>query len=204
MQKILILFAHPRFEHSLVNQALAKAVQNNPAVTFHDLYELYPDFDIDVKHEKEILLQHEIIIWQHPFYWYSCPPLLKQWIDLVLEFNWAYGPKGDALAGKTIFSAITTGGAREAYSSDGRNRFPLKQLLLPFEQTAYLCKMRYLPPFVVQGTHRLGTEELKNYSAHYSELLTYLAQAQDIPSDIETFELLNDFIPTIKASGYGQ
>ncbi len=200
MRKILILFAHPRFEHSLINQALAKAAKKNTAVTFHDLYELYPDFNIDVKHEQALLLSHDIIIWQHPFYWYSCPPLLKQWIDLVLEFNWAYGPKGDALAGKTIFSAITTGGAREAYTNEGRNRFSLNQLLLPFNQTAYLCKMRYLPPFVVQGTHRLGMTDLREYSKEYSNLLTFLAQAETIPSDIESFELLNDYIPTIKAS----
>jgi glutathione-regulated potassium-efflux system ancillary protein KefG len=198
MRKILILFAHPRFEHSIVNQALIKAVKNNPSVTFRDLYELYPDFDIDIKQEQELLLSHEVIIWQHPFYWYSCPPLLKQWLDLVLEFNWAYGPKGDALAGKTILSTITTGGAREAYRPEGRNRFQLKQLLSPFIQTAYLCKMRYLPPFAVQGTHRLGSIELDNYAADYSKLVNYLAKTEKIQEDIESHELLNDFIPNIK------
>jgi glutathione-regulated potassium-efflux system ancillary protein KefG len=198
MRKILILFAHPRFEHSVVNQALVKAVQNNAAVTFRDLYELYPDFDIDIKQEQELLLLNDVIILQHPFYWYSCPPLLKQWIDLVLEFNWAYGPGGDALSGKTIFSVLTTGGAREAYSSEGRNRFMLKQLLSPFIQTASLCKMRYLPPFAVQGTHRLGANDLENYAKDYSKLLNYLVLTEKIPDNIESYELLNDLIPTIK------
>ncbi|MFN8259158.1 MAG: NAD(P)H-dependent oxidoreductase [Bacteroidales bacterium] len=197
MRKILILFAHPRFEHSVVNQALVKAVKNKPTITFRDLYELYPDFDIDVKKEQELLLSHDIIIWQHPFYWYSCPPLLKQWLDLVLEFNWAYGPKGNALEGKVIFSAITTGGAREAYRQEGRNRFPLKHLLSPFIQTAYLCKMRYLPPFAVQGTHRLGAEELDNYASDYLKLLNYLAQTEKIGTNIESYELLNDYISNI-------
>lgn len=198
MSKILILFAHPRFEHSVVNQALVKAVKNNPAVTFRDLYELYPDFDIDVKQEQALLLSSDVIIWQHPFYWYSCPPLLKQWIDLVLEFNWAYGPNGYALAGKKVFSVLTTGGAREAYSSKGSNRFPLKQLLSPFIQTSFLCKMRYLPPFAVQGTHRLGTNDLENYAKEYSTLLNYFALAEKLPENIESYELLNDLIPTIK------
>jgi len=198
MRKVLILFAHPRFEHSVVNQALVKAVKNNPAVTFRDLYELYPDFDIDVKQEQELLLLYDVIIWQHPFYWYSCPPLLKQWIDLVLEFNWAYGPSGDALTGKTIFSVLTTGGTREAYSSEGRNRFLLKQLLSPFIQTASLCKMRYLPPFAVQGTHRLVANDLENYAKDYSKLLNYIAHAEELPENIESYELLNDLIPTIK------
>ncbi|MDF7639407.1 NAD(P)H-dependent oxidoreductase [Lactobacillus sp. ESL0791] len=26
---------------------------------------------------------------QFPFYWYSCPPLLKKWEDDVLEHGWA-------------------------------------------------------------------------------------------------------------------
>ena len=56
------------------------------------MYEKYPDFNIDVDYEKKLLEKNQIIIWQHPFYWYSAPPLLKQWIDLVLEFGWAYGP----------------------------------------------------------------------------------------------------------------
>lgn len=199
MRKILILFAHPRFEHSVVNLALVKAVKNISFVTLHDLYELYPDFDIDIKHEQALLLSHEVIIWQHPFYWYSCPPLLKQWLDLVLEFNWAYGPKGDALSGKIIFSTITTGGAREAYSSEGRNRFTLKHLLSPFIQTAYLCKMRYLPPFAVQGTHRLGVNDLENHANDFSRLLNYLSRAEKLPEAIESYELLNDFVQSIKA-----
>ncbi len=50
-------------------------------VTACDMYELYPDFNIDVEAEKA----HDLIISQHPRYWFSCPPLMKQWIDLVLE-----------------------------------------------------------------------------------------------------------------------
>lgn len=86
MRKILVLFAHPRFAYSVVNKAIISPVSGIPGVTFHDLYEKYPDFNIDVKFEQQLLPEHDVIIWHHPFYWYSCPPLLKQWIDLVLEF----------------------------------------------------------------------------------------------------------------------
>ena len=98
--RILIIFAHPRFEKSAINSMLVKSIPDLPEITFHDLYEKYPDFNIDIEHEKKLLVEHQVIIWQHPFYWYSAPPLLKQWIDLVLEFGWAYGPGGDALQGK--------------------------------------------------------------------------------------------------------
>src|SRR5688572_21430172 len=99
-RKVLILFAHPRFEHSEVNKVLIRSIESEPEITVHDLYEEYPDFNIDIQKEKELLRDHDIVIWHHPLYWYSAPPLLKQWIDLVLEYGWAYGPGGDALSGK--------------------------------------------------------------------------------------------------------
>ena len=97
--KVLIIFSHPRFERSINNSILVQSVPKLPDITFHDLYEKYPDFNIDIESEKNLLSDHNIIIWQHPFYWYSSPPLLKQWIDLVLEFGWAYGPGGNCFAG---------------------------------------------------------------------------------------------------------
>ena len=100
MRKILILLAHPKYEHSDVNHDLIEAVKNLEMVTVRDLYELYPDFNIDVQLEQEVLFEHEVVIWHHPIYWYSCPPLLKQWIDLVLEFGWAYGSGGIFLKDK--------------------------------------------------------------------------------------------------------
>src|SRR5512145_2947646 len=123
MKNILILLAHPRLEKSRVNAALLRAVPRIPGITVRDLYEEYPDFGVDVKREKDLLLGHDIIVWHHPFFWYSSPPLLKAWIDTVLEVGWAYGPGGVALKGKVAFNAITSGGPREAYSHEGRNRF---------------------------------------------------------------------------------
>ena len=104
MSQILVLFAHPVLEKSRVQHSLLQAVSDLENVTVNDLYERYPDFDIDVRKEKKLLLAHDIIIWQHPFYWYSSPALLKQWQDLVLEHGWAYGKNGTALAGKKIFN----------------------------------------------------------------------------------------------------
>ncbi len=201
MRKILILFAHPRFEHSMANRLLVKVAREVPSVTFHDLYEHYPDFNIDVNHEKSLLLSHDVVVWHHPFYWYSCPPLLKQWIDLTLEFNWAYGPQGDKLSGKFIFNAITSGGTREAYQTIGRNHFTVNQLLAPFEQTAFLCKMIYLPPFAVQGTHRISADELQKNAADYFALLTFLADETNDLSVLKDYPLLNDFFTKTTSDG---
>ena len=122
MAEVLILFAHPALEKSRVHAQLIKQATTIAGVTFHDLYETYPDFDIDVAREQRLLLENDIIIFQHPFYWYSCPAIIKQWLDLVLEHNWAYGPEGKALSGKFAFNVISCGGSKEAYSHEGRNR----------------------------------------------------------------------------------
>lgn len=193
-KKILILFAHPRFEKSLNNSLLVKHIPDSPQITFHDLYERYPGSDIDASFEKRLLEEHDVIIWQHPFYWYSAPPLLKQWIDLVLEFGWAYGPGGTSLQGKYIFNTITAGGQRTAYSKDGYNRFTVRELLAPFEQTARLCKMIYLSPFALHGTHRLTREEALQTAGQYRQLLEKLME-DEIPADeMQSFPYLNDWV----------
>ncbi|ABG60310.1 NAD(P)H-dependent oxidoreductase [Cytophaga hutchinsonii] len=192
MKKVLILFAHPRMEKSRANTTLLKHIPSAENITFHDLYELYPDFNIDVEAEKQLLLLHDIIIWQHPFYWYSCPPLMKQWIDMVLEFGWAYGPGGTALKDKIIFNAITTGGANATYNAGGHNRFTMQEYLRPFEQTAHLCKMIYFPPFLVQGSHRLTDEELQRFSQQYVILLTKMSQGNFEEAHMKDITFLNE------------
>jgi glutathione-regulated potassium-efflux system ancillary protein KefG len=173
--QILILFAHPALEKSWVNRHLIQAVHGLDSVTIHDLYETYPDFNINVKFEQDLLLAHDIIVFQHPFYWYSSPAILKEWQDLVLEHGFAYGKHGKALHGKKVLTAITTGGGEQTYQREGYNYFTIRELLSPFEQTARLCGMEYLPPFVVQGTHLLrGQSQITKYADDYRLIITAL------------------------------
>ena len=169
--RVLILFAHPALEKSRVNRRLANAVRDLPGITFHDLYEAYPDFQVHVEHEQALLTDHDTIVLQHPFYWYSTPALVKEWGDLVLQHGWAYGSDGDALAGKTLLSAITTGGREESYCADGSNCFSIRQLLAPIEQTAQLCGMDYLPPFVVHGTLGMDIESMDRHADDYRRVV---------------------------------
>jgi glutathione-regulated potassium-efflux system ancillary protein KefG len=193
--KVLILFAHPRLERSQNNIVLVKHIPMIPEITFHDLYERYPDFNIDLEYEKRLIAEHNIIVWHHPFYWYSAPPLLKQWIDIVLEFGWAYGPGGNALQGKIVFNAITTGGPQNAYGQGGHNRFTLTELLAPFDQTAHLCKMTWLAPFVLFGTHRISREGLLAEAENYRDLLLKLAEGEFSAEELKKYRYLNEWIP---------
>jgi glutathione-regulated potassium-efflux system ancillary protein KefG len=170
-QRILILFAHPALEKSRVNRVLVRYVQDLPGITFHDLYEAYPGLDIDISFEQKLLAEHDIIVFQHPLFWYSTPAILKEWQDLVLEHGWAYGKEGDALRGKMMFNAISAGGGEAAYHRKGLNRFTVRELLVPIEQTARLCGIDYLPPFVVHGTHGMTTDAIHNHALDYKRLL---------------------------------
>lgn len=159
-RRVLILFAHPALEKSRTNVVLAQTLKQIPGVTFHDLYEAYPSLDIDVGHEQTLLANHDVFLFQHPLFWYSTPAMLKEWQDLVLEHGWAYGRGGTALKGKLFSSIISTGGGQDAYREGGFNRFTLRQLLAPIEQTMYLCGVTYLAPFVTHGTHRMEPEQV--------------------------------------------
>lgn len=175
MSRVLVLFAHPRLERSRTNAALLRQVPQREDVTFRDLYERYPDFDVDVAEEQALLMRHDVTIWHHPLYWYSAPPLVKQWIDLVLAFGWAYGPGGTALRGKAMGHVVTSGGTEAAYQLAGFHGFALGDFLRPLERTVTLCGMTWLPPFAVHGTNRLPDAVLQTEAARYGRYLSDLA-----------------------------
>ncbi|MGD9522505.1 MAG: NAD(P)H-dependent oxidoreductase [Gemmatimonadales bacterium] len=181
MPRVLVAFAHPALEKSRVHRALLAAASRHPAVTVNDLYQVYPDADIDVGREQALLREHDIVLLQFPMYWYSTPPILKLWQDLVLEHGWAYGRTGHALAGKLLACAVTAGGPREAYEPGGFNRASIRQFLLPLESTTRLCRMTWLPPWIVHGTHRLDPEQITRAAAEYAELLSALAEGRIDP-----------------------
>jgi len=169
--RILVLFAHPRLRQSIVQRALLGAISGLDGITVRDLYAEYPDLMIDARREQSSLLAHDLLVLQHPFYWYSSPAVIKEWLDIVLEEGWAYGTGGDRLRGKFLMNALSTGGPQEAYHGKGRNRFPMRALLAPFDQTAYLCGMGWLEPFVVHAGRKLGAAALSERAERYRDLL---------------------------------
>ena len=174
LRQVLVLTVHPALHRSRVNAPMMKAASRIEGVTLIDLYERFPDFDIDVGEQQALLKAHDVIVFQHPFFWYSCPALLKEWLDLVLEHGFAYGTGGVALHGKALVSAVTTGGVEASYCREGHNVFAMKELLAPFEQTARLCGMKYLPPFLVHGTHRLDDAQVRVAAGEFASCLEQL------------------------------
>jgi glutathione-regulated potassium-efflux system ancillary protein KefG len=174
MARVLILFAHPALQKSKVNRHLVRAVREVDGVTFHDLYERYPDLHFDVPAEQRLLVEHDVIVLQHPFYWYSSPAILKEWQDLVLERGFAFGDGGTALRGKKLLTSITTGGPEETYQRTGMNYFTIRELLVPFEQMARLCGMEYVPPFVLHALPSKDREAIAQATLDYRRMLEAL------------------------------
>ncbi len=166
-----MLYAHPHGRRSTANRWLIEAVADLPGVAVRDLYERYPDYDIDARAEQDAVQTAELIVFQYPTYWYSLPPLLKLWIDTVLAHGWAYGPSGTALAGKHLWCVTTTGGEQTAYAPDGFHGYPYEAFLPPLVQTARLCGMIWLPPWVLHGVPYLDADTLQTEAARYCERL---------------------------------
>ena len=176
--RVLVLLAHPDRGHSRVNAHLQRRLSRRFAeptaaleVELRDLYSLYPDFAIDVEAEQQALARADLIVWQHPLQWYSMPALMKLWLDEVLTHGWAYGHGGHALAGKDLWLVLSTGGSEAAYRPQGYNRHFFDAFLPPYEQTAALCGLRFLPPMVLHGAHRATDDEVAAHAAMFAERL---------------------------------
>ena len=152
MARLIVYYAHPGHKYSHVNRFMARSAAAVDGITYVDLYRDYPRFDINVEIEQQRLLDHDVILFQFPLFWYSTPSIVKEWQDLVLEHGFAYGADGDALDGKRMMIAVTAAGPADAYTAGGYQHFPLRTFLTPLEQTARLCKMRFAPPYVLYAS----------------------------------------------------
>ncbi len=172
---VLLVVAHPALERSRANQRMMDAALQVSGVTLHDLYETYPNFTIHVRAEQKRLLDHAVIGLQFPLYWYSTPALLKEWLDLVWLHGFAYGAGGEALKGKRLFVACTTGARAEAYGAEGHNRFTMEEFLRPLEQTAHLCGMAWEKPFILHAAAAKTELALQTGADAYRRRLAALA-----------------------------
>lgn len=150
---VALIYAHPYAERSLANRELLAAIGDLSFVDRRPLYDLYPDFDIDADAERDRLAAVDVIVLQHPVYWYSMPALLKLWIDEVFSIGWAYGDGGAALVGKHLQWVVTTGGDFRAYTPEGPHGHPFELFVAPMRQTARFCGMHWQEPIIVHDAH---------------------------------------------------
>lgn len=150
--KTLVVLAHPHIENSRVNQAWKQEGMKYPdTIEIHELYKEYPDWKINVEKEQQLLESHDRIILQFPLYWYSCPPLLKKWMDDVFTHGWAYGSQGKKLNGRKFGIAVSAGDKKENYSPDGSVGFTMDEIITPFKASMIHVGAVFLPYFAAFG-----------------------------------------------------
>lgn len=171
--KTVVLLFHPHMDESKINQALAAAAAKEDNVTVRDMYDLYPDFKIDVAKEQEVLAGADRVVFQFPTYWYSTPALMKEWEDDVLTHGWAYGSKGTALKGKEFVVATSVGADAENYSRGGDDNYRLAEFYRNLQDTAKLINMKYTRPFFTFDaehiTDQVLADQAKRYAAYISQ-----------------------------------
>ncbi len=133
-----MILAHPRIEESIGNKIISELTNKNDNVEVRHLNALYPDFKIDIKAEQAALLNADVIIFQYPLFWYSTPAILKEWIDQVFEYGFAFGKGSYNLENKKMLLSITIGSGKQDYPQE-----VLDKILFPFHGLAAYCKMNY-------------------------------------------------------------
>lgn len=147
MTNVLIVNGQPNpHGPSSTGRILAELAKRLPEAQIRAVADTVTEDKTYVAAEQEALKKADVIVWQFPIYWYSAPAKMKQWIDDVLAYGFAYGSEGDALKGKKLLVSVTTGESKDEYTPKGAEHFYLKDFLVQFEQAALFCSMTWLEP----------------------------------------------------------
>jgi glutathione-regulated potassium-efflux system ancillary protein KefG len=174
----MVIVAHPHLQQSRANKTLVNYISEYSNILVRDLYAEYPDWTINIEKEQQLLVAYERIVFQFPFYWYSCPPLLKKWLDDVMQFGWAYGPDGTNLKQKEFLLAITAGGTEKSYRVGGDNWYTVSEFIKPLQATIMRCHGTFLPPFIMYQSNKSNDEELLKEAEKYRDHI--LSPAKDL------------------------
>lgn len=158
--KTLIIIGHPDKENSHAQQFLIESLQHFENVTTHDIAK-----DYDVEEDRAKLKEADRIILQFPIYWYSCPSIVKEWIDKVWEMTCQ-------LKGKELGLSITLGVSNRHFQAGGREKYTISEMLRPFEMLANHFEMTYLPPFCMYQFDYAKDEIRKRWLIDYQQYVS--------------------------------
>lgn len=180
--KTLIVVAHPEIHSSSVNKRWVDELdKHSDLFTVHNIYQCYPEGKIDVAKEQALVERHGALVLQFPLFWFNCPALLKQWLDEVFTYGWAFGSSGDKLKGRKVALAVSAGIRVHDYSKEGRYGFTLEEVLRPFEMAMRYVRADYQPFFAIYGdegeqgaAYGWSQSELDNSAGEYIKYLINL------------------------------
>lgn len=131
--KTLIVVSHPKIESSKVNARWLEELAKYPdELTIHHLDKTGNGIDFYIAAEQALVEQHDQLILQFPVYWFHCPALMKKWLDDVFLAGWAYGDNNQ-MKHRKVGLIVSAGISESDYQKEGKYRYTLAEILLPFE-----------------------------------------------------------------------
>lgn len=163
-KNILIILAHPDINKSIGNKFITNRLNEMDNVEVRNLNLLYPDHLINVEQEQDAMKKADIIVFQYPLFWYNVPSIMKEWIDRVFTFGFAFGKGTYELEGKKVIASFTTGTSVKDYPED-----VIEKIAFPIKGLADYCKMDYITQVI---SHEINgySEEAKKKSEYNAEL----------------------------------
>jgi glutathione-regulated potassium-efflux system ancillary protein KefG len=179
---------HPYFGKSRVNQLWSDQLSNLPNITVRFMYQLYKDLQINIQAERETLISYDRIVFQHPFYWYAPPPLLKKWMDEVLTDSWLY--EGH-LQSKEWLNVISTGSDKLLNTDeDTYSSYIMGDKLTFFEEKSQKGGLSFLPSYCLYNAMHTSEDKIIESAA---DLVSYISQ-----SVIDPFTPIDEIIEEIR------
>jgi glutathione-regulated potassium-efflux system ancillary protein KefG len=171
MKKTLVILAHPDMATSRLHKTLIESIKELENITVSDIYSKYKTPDaINVEEEQQLILEHDRIIFEFPFHWFSAPGLLKYWLDYVLAPGFSH-LGADKLSGKEFKVVTTTGAPFEVYTSNRHMKSTVAELLKPYQTIALYTYMVPTEPFVIYDSFGVTDDELQTKANEYKEII---------------------------------
>lgn len=178
-----VVYGQPTPESSTANRIIIERLRGQlPDAECRTVVELRGHEARDVAAEQEALRRADVVISVFPFYWYSFPAVLKEWIDDVFTHGFAYGTNGTASNGKRIVFFFTTGAEASGYVKDGPMGWPIEAFLPPLLQTARMCGfaggevvystgMMYVPGVSTEADRKAVLGKAQDHAARLAALI---------------------------------
>lgn len=184
MSKILVISGHPKLEDSHANKLILNRLENADLdVRVRYLDQLYKDGTaLNITEEQDHMRAADIIVFQFPFYWYAAPAIIKQWMEDIYTFGFAFGPDGSELQGKKFLASATVGSAEGKYApSDIKdNCMSIEIFLKPLTALAQFSGMTPLDPLYsfqmsyIAGVHENTEAVIERAENHAARLIDIL------------------------------
>lgn len=172
MKNTLVIFAHPFLEYSYSNRVLINFYERHQHYDFLDLYELYSDFHIPAFKERKRLAKYERFIFHFPIIWFGAPPLLRLWLDEVLDPTWIDPEIDNPFENKEVFILTTTRSKEKSFGPSGKHGYTVDHLISGLIVTLRAFEADLKPTFIVYEAENLTKKEIIQHKQNFIKLLT--------------------------------